>query len=88
MRRRFPVKIILLCVRWYCKYRISYRDLSEMMYERGVNVDPQHHLSLGAGYAPEFEKRVRKYQGTCAGSCGWMRPMCRLAIAGNISFAQ
>ena len=26
-RRRFPVEIILLCVRWYCKYGISYRDL-------------------------------------------------------------
>jgi len=30
-RRRFPVEIILLCVRWYCKYGISYRDLVEMM---------------------------------------------------------
>ena len=35
-RRRFPVEIILLCVRWYCKYGISYRDLVEMMQERGV----------------------------------------------------
>jgi transposase-like protein len=26
-RRRFPAEIILLCVRWYCKYGISYRDL-------------------------------------------------------------
>jgi transposase-like protein len=39
-RRRFPVEIILLCVRWYCKYGISYRDLAEMMQERGVAVDP------------------------------------------------
>ena len=39
-RRRFPVEIILLCVRWYCKYGISYRDLAEMMSERGVSVDP------------------------------------------------
>jgi transposase-like protein len=39
-RRRFPVEIILLCVRWYCKYGISYRDLAEMMSERGVAVDP------------------------------------------------
>jgi transposase, IS6 family len=30
-RRRFPVEIILLCVRWSCKYGISYRDLAEMM---------------------------------------------------------
>ncbi len=39
-RRRFPVGIILVCVRWYCNYGISYRDLTEMMQERGVEVDP------------------------------------------------
>jgi IS6 family transposase len=39
-RRRFPVEIILLCVRWYCKYGISYRDLVQMMQERGMEVDP------------------------------------------------
>ena len=39
-RRRFPVGIILLCVRWYCKYGISYRDLADMMSERGVRVHP------------------------------------------------
>jgi hypothetical protein len=37
--RRFPTDIILVCVRWYCKYGISYRDLEEMMSERGVKVD-------------------------------------------------
>ena len=47
-RRRFPVEIILLCVRWYCKYGISYRDLAEMMQERGVAVDPIHDLPLGS----------------------------------------
>jgi transposase, IS6 family len=39
-RRRFPVAIILLCVRWYCKDGISYRDLADMMYERDAEVDP------------------------------------------------
>src|SRR5512132_2047364 len=38
-RRRFPAEIILLCVRWYCRYGISYRELEEMMGERGVAVD-------------------------------------------------
>ncbi|MEZ0167774.1 hypothetical protein [Microvirga sp. TS319] len=32
-RCRFPAKIILLCERWCCKYRISYRDLAEIMQE-------------------------------------------------------
>ena len=37
--RHFAGELILLCVRWYCKYGISYRDLEEMMGERGVAVD-------------------------------------------------
>ena len=46
-RRRFPVEIILLCVRWYCKYGISYRDLAEMMSRARRRGRPIHHLSLG-----------------------------------------
>ena len=45
-RRRFPAEIILLCVRWYCRYGISYRDLEEMMDERGVAVEPRCSGSL------------------------------------------
>jgi transposase-like protein len=67
-RRRFPVAIILLCVRWYCKYEISYRDLAEMMEERGVNVDPSTIFRWVQRYAPEIEKRVRLYQGSRSGS--------------------
>jgi transposase-like protein len=62
-RRRFPVEIILLCVRWYCKYGISYRDLAEMMQERGVSVDPSTIFRWVQRYAPEIEKRVRQHQG-------------------------
>ena len=62
-RRRFPVEILLLCVRWYCKYGISYRDLVEMMQERGVAVDPSTIMRWVDRYAPELEKRVRWYQG-------------------------
>ena len=37
--RHFPREIILWAVRWYCRYGVSYRDLEEMMTERGVPVD-------------------------------------------------
>jgi transposase-like protein len=37
--RHFEPTIILLCVRWYCRYQLSYRDLEEMMRERGLEVD-------------------------------------------------
>jgi transposase-like protein len=67
-RRRFSVEIILLCVRWYCKYGISYRDLAEMMSERGVAVDPSTIFRWVQRYAPEIEKRVRQHQGPRSGS--------------------
>jgi transposase-like protein len=67
-RRRFPVEIILLCVRWYCKYGISYRDLAEMLSERGVGVSPSTIFRWVQRYAPEIEKRVRPYQGKRSGS--------------------
>lgn len=68
-RRRFPVAIILVCVRWYCKYGISYRDLAEMMQERGVEVNAATIMRWVHRYAPELEKRARAYQGY--GSTSW-----------------
>jgi transposase-like protein len=37
--RHFEAEIILLNVRWYLRYPLSYRDLEEMMLERGLHVD-------------------------------------------------
>ena len=35
----FEAELILLCVRWYLRYALSYRDLEELMQERGLQVD-------------------------------------------------
>jgi transposase-like protein len=37
--RHFEAEIIVLCVRWYLRYSLSYRDLEEMMRERGLSLD-------------------------------------------------
>ena len=37
--RHFQDVVILLCVRWYLRYSLSYRDLEEMMAERGLSID-------------------------------------------------
>jgi transposase-like protein len=66
--RRFPVATILLCVRWYCKYGIGYRDLVEISSERGVAIDPSTLFRWVQRYAPEIEKRNRRYQGSRSGS--------------------
>jgi transposase, IS6 family len=36
---RFPAEVIVLAVRWYLRYGLSYRDVEELLYERGVEVD-------------------------------------------------
>ncbi len=62
-RRRFPVEVILLCVRWWCKFDISYRHLLEMMQARGVEVYPSTLMRWVHRFAPVLEKRVRWCQG-------------------------
>ncbi|MDB5909638.1 MAG: family transposase [Massilia sp.] len=36
---RFPIDVVLVCIRWYVAYPLSYRHLEEMMAERGISVD-------------------------------------------------
>ena len=36
---RFPAEVILLAVRWYLRFGLSYRDLEEILAERGIEVD-------------------------------------------------
>ena len=36
---RFPPEVIVLAVRWYLRYGLSYRDVEELLAERGVEVD-------------------------------------------------
>ena len=40
---RFPLEVILIAVRWYLRYGLSYRDLEELLAERGIEVD---HVTL------------------------------------------
>jgi transposase-like protein len=36
---RFPPDLITIAVRWYLRYGLSYRDVEELLAERGVEVD-------------------------------------------------
>src|SRR3546814_12529574 len=57
--RHFTGEVILWAVRWYCRYGISYRDLEEMLSERGIDVDHTPIYRWVQRYAPEMEKRLR-----------------------------
>jgi len=59
--RHFLPEIILLHVRWYCRYSLSYRDLEAMMQERGVEVDHSTINRWVLRYAPELDKRIRPH---------------------------
>jgi transposase-like protein len=54
-------KIIILCVRWYLRYKLSLRDLVEMMAERGLRLAHTTIMPWGQRYVPEFEKRWSRY---------------------------
>ena len=59
--KHFVGEIILLNVRWYLKYPLSYRNLKEMMTERGIQVDHSTIMRWVHQYSPEIEKKVRRY---------------------------
>jgi transposase-like protein len=59
---RFPIDVILVCVRWYVAYRLSYRHLEEMMEERGVSVDHSSINRWAIRFLPLIEKVARKHK--------------------------
>lgn len=59
--RHFDHTVIILCVRWYVTYKLSYRDLVEMMAERGVNLSHTTIPRWVQRFVPEFERRRNCY---------------------------
>ncbi|HUE51901.1 MAG TPA: IS6 family transposase, partial [Terriglobales bacterium] len=58
--RHFADEIIALCVRWYLRFSLSYRDLEELMAERNLSVDHTTVWRWVQRYAPELDRRVRQ----------------------------
>ncbi len=59
--RHYEAQIILRCVRWYLSYPLSYRQVAEMVNERGLDV---HHTTVFRWvqeYGPELDKRCRPH---------------------------
>ena len=59
--RHFDQEIIVLCVRWYLRYKLSFRDLAEMMAERGLSLAHTTIMRWIQCYVPEFEKRWNRW---------------------------
>ncbi|MEJ2743384.1 MAG: IS6 family transposase [Gammaproteobacteria bacterium] len=58
--RHFPKDILLTCLRWYLAYQLSYRDIEEMMAERGTQVDHSAIQRWVDQYAPKLEAELTK----------------------------
>jgi transposase-like protein len=59
--RHFDCAIIMLCVRWYLRFKLSFRDLAEMMAERGLWMSHTTIMRWVHHYAPEFERRWNRF---------------------------
>src|ERR1700735_4570789 len=66
--RHFDQEIIILCVRWCLRYKLSLRDLVEMMAERGLNLAHTTILRWVRRYTPEFVKRWNRFGRTAGRS--------------------
>jgi len=58
--RHFEDQIIILCVRWYLRYCLTYRDLEELMAKRGLRVDHSTIARWVLRYGPDLHKRIRR----------------------------
>lgn len=66
--RHFGQEVVVLCVRWYLSYKLSYRDLVAMMGERGILIAHTTILRWVQHYTPEFERRWSRFARTVGGS--------------------
>jgi transposase-like protein len=79
--RHFDREIIILCVRWYLRYKLSLRDLVEMMAERGLSLAHTTILRWVKRFTPEFVKRWNRF-GTPTGR-SWRVDETYLKIRGR-----
>src|ERR1700689_4175734 len=83
--RHFDREVIILCVRWYLRYKLSFRDLVEMTAERGLQLAHTTVMRWVQRYVPEFEKRWTRYMRPKAAAHGARtRPTSRSVAAGFI----
>jgi transposase-like protein len=75
--RQFEPEVILLAVGWYLRFSLSYRDVEELLAERGLHADHVTVWRWVQRYAPEMERRLRSRLKPTTGSWrvgGWTKP--------------
>ena len=59
--RQFEPQVVLMAVGWYLRFSLSYRDVEELVRERGLSVDHVTVWRWVQRYAPEIERRLRPH---------------------------
>src|SRR4030088_2559632 len=80
---RFSPGVIVLAVRWYLRFGLTYRDVEELLAERGIEVD---HVTLYR-WVQRFTPLLVEGGGLCRHDVGdlsgmWKRPMSRWLACG------
>jgi putative transposase len=85
---RFPINVILVCIRSYMAYPMSYLHLEEIMEERGVSVDHTSINRWAIRFLPLIEKMALKHKQPVGGS--WRMDETHIKVKGvwNTSTAQ
>jgi transposase, IS6 family len=82
--RHFSDEVIVLCVRWYLRYSLSYRDVTELMAERRLSVDSSTIWRWVQRYAPELNTRIRRELKPTNGS--WRTDETYVRVAGRWAY--
>ena len=72
---RFPPEVITLAIRWYLRYGLSYRDVEELLAERGIEVDHVTIYRGCSGLGPCWPRPPGPAGMPWVTGGGWMRPM-------------
>jgi transposase-like protein len=84
--RHFDREIIILCVRWYLRFKLSFRDLVEMMVERGISLAHTTIMRWIQRYVPDFERRWNRF--ACRAGASWRVDETYVKIKGRCAKAD
>ena len=82
--RQFDREITILWPRWYLRFKLSFRDLVEMMAERGISLAHTTIMRWIARYVPEFEKRWNRF--ACRVGTSWRVDETYVKIKGKWTY--
>ena len=82
---RFPIDVILVCIRWYAAYPLRDRHLEEMTEERGVGVDHSSTNRWAIRFLPFLEHVFCKHKRPVGGS--WRKDETYITVKGHLEIS-